>query len=381
MKRYKKIVGLFCMLVAFAALFAVSSSAVYFDTPVLRSFTQSEEVSVVGDTVSVTVGKSTKLTATLSGAAIQPQFTWRSTDEKVATVDENGNVTGHRVGRVVITASALVGEKELTGCYALSIITEENDFKNYLYDDHIMCFKYSYVDDVYYANDKDCWQDEFGYCRFYDLMAPYVVAMEYDYVRVFFNYDDEDFMVQLWKGQYTPLFFGGEIGVYNKISDHEDVGMFTFFYKAEEQYWPKMEMSIYHQELNGEYERSFTRDYDTYWWITGFKFGQLRIVEPADEVRMISRITFNDSEMATAFTDGLKECGFKQVESKDGVGLDEFCQEGADVYITWQNISEAENSMPVKYTAVALFFFNILARIAAVFVAAGLGSIFLMFLI
>lgn len=381
MKKSVKTAAFLVLVMLLCALGAVCSSAVSPEISLRQSFVEPYEVSVTGNEVTVTMGDSTQLTATLSGVQIQPEFTWQSSDEKIATVDSTGCVKGNKVGRAMISATATINGEAVTGYYAISVITEENDFKNHLEDDHIMCFKYSYVDDFYYANDKDCWQDEFGYCRFYDLMAPYVVAMEYDYIRVFFTYDEEDFMVQLWKGQYTPFLFGGEIGIYNKVSDDEDVGMFTFFYKAEEEYWPKMEMNIYHQELNGEYVRSFTRDYDTYWWITGFKPGHLRIQEPADELRMISRITFNDSTMATAFTDALKECGFKAVQSKAEVGLDEFYQDGADIYITWQNISEAESSMPVKYTATALFFLNILARIAAVFAAVGLGSIFLMFLL
>ncbi len=380
MKKAVKFASVFCMLGLFFALFAMSGSAVSFETPILKNFSQSKEISVVGNTVYLTEGETTELSASFSGSAIQPEFSWSSSDERVATVDQKGKVTAHKVGRVIIVASAEIGSEKLEGCYSLNVITEENEFKNHLRDDHIMCFKYSYTDDFFYANDKDCWQDEFGYCRFYDIMAPYVAIMEYDYIRVFFEYDNEDFMMQLWKGQYTPFLFGGEIGIYNKISDHEDIGLFTFFYKAKEKYWPKMEMHIFRRQDNGEYERSFTRDYDTYWWITGFKAGTLKNVEPADELRMVSRITFENSEMATAFTNGLKDCKFNRVSEKTAVGLDEFYQQGADVYITWQNISEAENTMPIKRTAWGMFLLNLVARVAALFVAAGMGSMFLMFL-
>ena len=53
-----------------------------------------------------------------------------------------------------------------------------------------------------------------GYCELYDNMAPYA-AMDFDTVRIKFRYDNLDWMVQMWKGQYGPS-IGCEIGVYHK---------------------------------------------------------------------------------------------------------------------------------------------------------------------
>ncbi|MBR2892685.1 MAG: DUF4474 domain-containing protein, partial [Clostridia bacterium] len=156
---------------------------------------------------------------------------------------------------------------------------------------------------------------------------------------------------------------------------------FTFFKTADQKYWPKMEMTLYHQQLNGEWQREFTRDYDYYWWCTGFKPGHLRQVEPADELRIVARITFTDKEMATLFANGLKDCNFSQASSKDAVGLDSYYQQGRDVYLQWQNISEAESTMGIKFAAGSLFAINLIGLILGTMFSMGLGSLVLLFIL
>ena len=53
-----------------------------------------------------TVGKSVRLLVSVSPVGTPADFTWESSDEKVATVDENGNVTTLDFGTATITATA-----------------------------------------------------------------------------------------------------------------------------------------------------------------------------------------------------------------------------------------------------------------------------------
>lgn len=375
MKSLSKKLVFFFMTVILCCVSAVSCTAVNLPEAV-RSVSAAAEISepkltVTGDSINVAVLRSIKLKAEVSGVTSQPEIEWSSSNNNVAAVNKNGKVTGLKVGRAVITATAKVNGKTLEGKYALNVTTAKNIAKSILESNQILSYQYSYVDDFYYANDKECWQDKLGFARIYDLIAPYLV-LEYDYTRVFFTYEEQDFMVQFWKGQYGYLFYGSEIGIYSKPADGKEVGMLTFFKKPAEKYWPKMEMTLYHQNLLGNYVREFTRDYDTYWWCTGFKSGHLRVVEPADELRTVNRITLKDAKMAKLFAQGLKDCGFKQVSDKNKVGIDEFYRDGADVYITWQNISEAENTMPIKIAGGALLFFNFLASFIAFLIMSGL---------
>ena len=331
------------------------------------------EMKVSGDRVNLVTGDTMHLNAEVENAKEQPEIIWSSSDETVATVDSNGNVTGVNVGRVLITATAEVAGQSVEGVYNIYVITKDDFVKNFLEKNQILSYQYSYVDDYYYTDDKNCWQDTFGYARIYDLAAPYI-ALEYDYTRVFFTYEDRYFMVQLWKGQYGYVFYGSEIGIYTKDVSDKDPGMLTFFGKAEEEYWPTMEMTLYHENLNGEWEREFTRDYDKYWWCTGFKPGHLRQVEPADELRMVARITFKDAKMAKQFALGLKDCGLTRAANVNSLENDNYYRVKDTVHVRWQDISEAENTMPLKIGAAALFGFNFIAVILAVMFMLGFGA-------
>ncbi len=69
-----------------------------------------ESVSISGSS-SVTVGSSIKLSATFKpDNATMQKLTWKSSDESVATVDENGKVKGLKAGTVTITVTTENGK-------------------------------------------------------------------------------------------------------------------------------------------------------------------------------------------------------------------------------------------------------------------------------
>ncbi len=70
-----------------------------------------EEKVVINGESSVTVGNSIQLTASLEPSNVLNQkFTWESSNSGIATVDENGKVTGVSAGKVTITATASNGK-------------------------------------------------------------------------------------------------------------------------------------------------------------------------------------------------------------------------------------------------------------------------------
>lgn len=293
----------------------------------------------------VSVGKTSKVTATVSGVEIQPVISWSTSDETVATVDAKGFLTGISVGKADIIATAEVGGKVITAKYPIKVVENENALNSYLEQHNILSFQYDYDNNCYYANDKKSWQKDYGFMRIYDMLAPYA-GMEYDYIRVFFTYENKDFMLQLWKGQYVA-YYGCEVGLYNKEHDGKEVNDFTFFSAVDDtKYWPTMDVSLYHQVEEGsdEYEFVFKRPTDKYWWCTGFYEGELRQKEPADELRVVSALTMKNEEMATLLSEGLDKCGFTKAEIKENLGIDSYHVEGATVTICWQNISEADNT-------------------------------------
>ena len=302
------------------------------------------------ESLSVAKKKTIQMTATVTNVDEQPVIYWASSDESIATVDHNGVVKGVSVGVVTIAAATVVDGEVLSGQFTINVTKRNNFLRNLLEDKQVLSYQYSYVDDYYYTNDKDAWQYNFGFGKIYDFVSPYIL-LEYDYIRVFFTYENKDWMLQMWKGQYGLVFYGGEIGIYNKEHSDKGVNAWTFFNCPAEEDWLNMEMTLWHEDINGNWNREFTREYDKYWWCTGFKNGHLRQEEPADELRLTGRITLKDAEMTQLVADGLVECGFAQANSKGAMGIDSIYVDGNDIHFSWQNISEAESTMFIKVSS------------------------------
>lgn len=372
----------FALLISLSGVFVIGAFAEEDVMPQVQQEELKPEISISASSMELVKGKKMKLEAELINCPEGTTLKWASSEKGVAVVEQNGTVKGLKVGRTIITATAVVNGEEVVGAYAIHVTTRKNIIKSLLVSKQVLSYKYSYTDDYYYTNDKKCWQSNFGFNKLYDIVAPYVL-MEYDYVRVHFTYEGKDWMIQLWKGQYGMLFYGCEMGVYTKEHSDKEDKLLTTYACAKQEDWLKMEMTMYHDRMmNGNYVREFTRDYGDYWWCTGFKDGHLAIEEPAAELRMVSHITFKTEEMAQLFAEGIKECNFEQRDgsSTEDVGLDQFCVDGKDVYFKWQNINEAENTMPIKMTAGALFFLNIFAVILSIFALFGMAGLFIIIL-
>lgn len=128
-----------------------------------------------------------------------------------------------------------------------------------VFSDGFLSYKYDKDGDFYFTAD-DPWQRNFGFNELYDVGASFI-AFYYDTMRCKFRYDDKDWLIQFWKGQYGFVFLGWEIGVYNKpvsrTSEHYDC--------AEDKDMLKMSLTGFRKG-----EEQFSREYGKFWWCTGF---------------------------------------------------------------------------------------------------------------
>lgn len=199
----------------------------------------------------------------------------------------------------------------------------------------IASYKYDPDGNYYYTDDKNAWQSNFGFNEGYDSMAP-VTMMFYDTVRTKFNYGGKEWMVQTWKGQYGYAFVGGEVGVYTRKAGSSG----SHYNCAQKEDWLKMEMLfMWDENQTGNYEPIFQRPYTDYWWCTGFVVG-FDGQKNRHQFRLMTRITFKDTEMADAFCEAFEKNGFKRVDYLDTECLDSFVQVGKEVGFVWQNISQ-----------------------------------------
>ena len=175
-------------------------------------------------------------------------------------------------------------------------------------DTGLFGYKYSLKDHIFYTG-EDSWQRNFGFSEIYDKAAA-IGTMTYNTIRVRFNYNNEEWMLQFWKGQYGLFFIGAEVGVYTR-----PVGSIGTFYNcADDNHKLWMTMDLYRQKTfnKNKYSHVFTRSRCQTWWCTGFVLGSLGLgqlnvqdLNGTAKLKVDTRIEFYDSEMAKAFIDSL----------------------------------------------------------------------------
>lgn len=151
-------------------------------------------------------------------------------------------------------------------------------------------FEYDEKQGIYYSS-VNPWQKGFGFNVVYDMTAP-LAGMYYSTERIYFQYDNKDWMIQIWKGQYG-MTCGAEIGVYNKTDK-----VMQYDCVSEDEFL-EMSFVLYNQD-----EKMFERGPEKHWWLTGFKIMNIGVPILLD---MDMTIKFPTKSMADAFEAGLKK--------------------------------------------------------------------------
>ncbi len=269
--------------------------------------------------------------------------------EEITTENKADTSTTTKVQKVTTTIKKVTTTKKTNNTTPTQNTSTDINIQKLLSEKQALGFRYmpgtQPTGDFYYTDDKECWQVNCGYNEVYDHFAP-MTAMFIDQVRIRFDYAGQEWMIQLWKGNYGWLFVGAEIGVYTApIGTYkEGAGNINHYNCASKSDWLKMQLDCYWAEgNNGHYKKAFTREYTEYWWATGFVKGQLtKYTAPRTELKMKGRITFKSERMADLFVQGLIEGGFRAASgyANNQLGDDCFYQEGADVWFLWSTINE-----------------------------------------
>ncbi len=250
--------------------------------------------------------------------------------------------------RVATLESEVVELREIISQYHpqyswLSTVTSSTTtpLQSYVDENQIAGYSYEPTGGFYYLDDKNCWQKDAKYNEIYDNFAP-AVAMAIDQIRVHFTYENKDWMIQLWKGQYGWLLVGAETAVYTApIGSYTgSISDINHYNCADKEDWLNMQLECYWSENNdGHYKKIFTRECDKYWWATGFVKGQLtKYTIPRSELKVKNRITFKSKEMADLFVLELRKCGFEEIVAGNQLIDDSYFQNGADVCLLWTTI-------------------------------------------
>lgn len=177
-------------------------------------------------------------------------------------------------------------------------------------DTGLFGFKYSNKDQVFYTA-EDAWQRNFGFEETYDNVSG-AGAISYDTIRVKFNYNNKEWMMQYWKGQYGLVLIGAELGLYNRDPGSTNSTYYNCVTDAEKL---NMSVKVYRQDADDQnkYNLLFQRSPTTTWWLTGFTPGTLSagsyVVNPDQTAKLRAEyvINFQTAEQAQAFIGGLEK--------------------------------------------------------------------------
>ncbi len=140
----------------------------------------------------------------------------------------------------------------------------------------------------------DCWMRDFGFCYLYDVIANSMpIFFHYITRRFKFEYNNLEYMIQIWKGNYTVA-NGGEVGVYCR--EKEKFG--SYYDCANDEQMLEMSMQILHGD-----KILVDKGPELHWWMNGFHLGT-RMYLP-ESLTMKFSIVMTDEEMLSAFCEAI----------------------------------------------------------------------------
>lgn len=179
--------------------------------------------------------------------------------------------------------------------FLLYIISRK--FGKFSYDGiSVAGFSYNAEKDIFYST-KNAWQKNFGYTHTYDVMAP-LFNMIIDTEPIRFYYDNKNWLITFWKGQYG-IVSGAEIGVY--YTNQQKVNKKTLYLPVEDRDMLEIDMILYKDGVK------VTRVYAKHWWLTIFKLGMF---SKPKELEMDINITFPNKDMLKAFLEAFHKKGY-----------------------------------------------------------------------
>ncbi len=167
-------------------------------------------------------------------------------------------------------------------------------------------FRYDAEQGIFYS-ESESFQRNLGYGAVYDVGAAFF-GMYYDTIRLKFNHNDYDWMIQIWKGRYG-ITTGAEIGIYYK-PENQDI---EFYACADDDSRITMSFALYRGN-----ELYMTRGPEPHWWLTGFKL--LDMVSP-NELTMHTSFFMDNVEMADALEEAILDLGFVEGINYQRLGL------------------------------------------------------------
>ena len=161
-------------------------------------------------------------------------------------------------------------------------------------------FVYNSEKDIFYST-QNAWQKNFGYTHLYDVLAP-LFQMIIDTEQIKFYYDNKNWLICFWKGQYTIL-TGAEIGLY--YTNEKKVNNKTLYLPVSDKEMLQMDLVL---SKNNDIIAKVNAKH---WWLAAFKLGMF---SKPKELSMDIKLTFPNQDMLNAFLESFKKLKYSPNE-------------------------------------------------------------------
>lgn len=184
-------------------------------------------------------------------------------------------------------------------------------------------------------------QRKFGFNKLYDKGAQWV-NFYLQTIRCYFTYNNKDWLVELWKGEYAMATVGCEVGFYNREHNQallENPGPEWLHYGSagDEDAMP-VSMKLWQYKKSTDSTPTQMIDYGerNCWWAADFETGVLEKHRDQTTLIMIATIDFQTQRMAELFTDQLDKKGFREGSINSYNNYDRYSVDGKKVKICWR---------------------------------------------
>lgn len=185
-------------------------------------------------------------------------------------------------------------------------------------------------------------QRKFGFNGAYDWGSKFV-NFYLSTIRVYFTYNDKDWLVELWKGEYAMATVGCEVGFYYR--DHnqsllDTLGPNNLLYKSvadEDAMEVSMKLWQYEKSTDATPVQKINYSKRNCWWAADFETGVLEKHRDQTTLVMMATIDFPTDKMMNLFLDALEEEGFKEGTINSYHNYERYSVSGKIVTICWKN--------------------------------------------
>ena len=165
--------------------------------------------------------------------------------------------------------------------------------------------------------------------------------MNYKTIRIDFGpTEGYNWRMQLWKGEYG-VFGGCEAGIYTQNPDTNNM----LYTGVDNDHMLQWESALYLNEADFKANNMwFYREWQSHWWLTGFKSG---VVNP-EEIVMFLHVRMRSSQMANQFEEALLKSGYTKLgngsfsmkSAGSNLEVDSFKRSMNDFYLAWRDLGE-----------------------------------------